>query len=87
MSHTRKPKSDPDFVRSLGWVANGCSDQAFFAFDPWSGLLRSRQLSAHSEPAFGAAYLDRAAPRLATAKFLVVALALGPFIEPDPGSN
>lgn len=33
----------------------------------------------------GVAYLDRAAPRLATAKFLV--LARGLFIEPGPGSN
>ncbi len=33
----------------------------------------------------GAAYLERADPRLATAKFLV--LARGPFIEPGPGSN
>jgi hypothetical protein len=35
----------------------------------------------------GAVYLERAAPRLAPAKFLVAALALGPFIEPAPGSN
>jgi hypothetical protein len=35
----------------------------------------------------GTAYLDRAAPRLAPAKVLVLALALGPFIEPAPGSN
>ncbi len=33
----------------------------------------------------GAAYLERADPRLATAKFL--APARGPFIEPGPGSN
>ena len=35
----------------------------------------------------GTAYLDRAAPRLAPAKFLALVFAPGPFIEPDPGSN
>ncbi len=35
----------------------------------------------------GAAYLDRAAPRFAPAKFLVLAFARGLFIEPGPGSN
>ncbi len=35
----------------------------------------------------GTAYLDRAAPRLAPAKFLVLAFTAGPFIEPAPGSN
>jgi hypothetical protein len=35
----------------------------------------------------GTAYLDRAAPRLAPAKFLVLAFAPGPFIELAPGSN
>ena len=35
----------------------------------------------------GTAYLDRAAPRLAPAKFLVLAFATGPFIELAPGSN
>ena len=35
----------------------------------------------------GAAYLDRAAPRFARAKFLVLAFARGLFIEPGPGSN
>ena len=35
----------------------------------------------------GTVYLDRAAPRLAPAKFLVLAFTRGPFIELDPGSN
>ena len=35
----------------------------------------------------GTAYLDRAAPRLATAKFLVLAFMRGLLIEPGPGSN
>jgi hypothetical protein len=35
----------------------------------------------------GTAYLDRAAPRFAPAKFLALAFTLGLFIEPDPGSN
>ncbi len=35
----------------------------------------------------GTAYLDRAAPRLAPATFLVLAFTVGPFIEPVPGSN
>jgi len=33
------------------------------------------------------AYLERAAPRFAPPKFLVLAFTTGPFIEPDPGSN
>jgi hypothetical protein len=35
----------------------------------------------------GTAYLDRAAPRFATAKFLVLAFTRGPLIELAPGSN
>jgi hypothetical protein len=35
----------------------------------------------------GTAYLDRAAPRLAAPKFLVLAFTRGPFIELAPGSN
>jgi hypothetical protein len=35
----------------------------------------------------GTAYLDRAAPRLASAKFLTLAFTRGPFIELAPGSN
>jgi hypothetical protein len=35
----------------------------------------------------GTAYLDRAAPRFAPAKFLVLAFTRGPFIELAPGSN
>jgi len=35
----------------------------------------------------GTAYLDRAAPRLAPAKFLMLAFTCGLFIEPGPGSN
>jgi len=35
----------------------------------------------------GPAYLDRAAPRFAPAKFLAWVFVFGPFIEPDPGSN
>jgi len=35
----------------------------------------------------GTAYLDRAVPRLAPAKFFVLAFVRGPFIEPVPGSN
>ena len=38
-------------------------------------------------PISGAAYLDRAAPRFAPAKFLVLAFARGLFIELVPGSN
>jgi hypothetical protein len=33
------------------------------------------------------AYLDRAAPLFAPAKFLALAFTRGLFIEPDPGSN
>ncbi len=33
------------------------------------------------------AYLDRTAPRFATAKFLVLAFTRGPFIELAPGLN
>jgi hypothetical protein len=35
----------------------------------------------------GMAYLDRAAPRFAPAKFLALAFKRGPFIELAPGSN
>jgi hypothetical protein len=35
----------------------------------------------------GMAYLDRAAPRLALAKFLVLGFMRGLLIEPAPGSN
>ena len=35
----------------------------------------------------GTAYLDRAAPRLAPAKFLVLGFMRGLLIEPGPGSN
>ncbi len=35
----------------------------------------------------GTAYLDRAAPRFAPAKFLVLAFTRGLFIELAPGSN
>jgi hypothetical protein len=35
----------------------------------------------------GTAYLDRAAPRFAPAKFLALAFTPRPFIEPAPGSN
>jgi hypothetical protein len=35
----------------------------------------------------GTAYFDRAAPRLAPAKFLVLAFVPGLLIEPAPGSN
>lgn len=48
---------------------------------------RIRRRGALSPRAFSIAYLDRAAPRLAPPKFLAPAFALGPFIEPAPGSN
>lgn len=35
----------------------------------------------------GTAYLDRAAPRFAPAKFLALVFTPGPFIELAPGSN
>ncbi len=35
----------------------------------------------------GTAYLDRAVPRFAPAKFLALAFTRGPLIEPAPGSN
>jgi hypothetical protein len=35
----------------------------------------------------GEVYLERADPRFAPAKFAVLVFILGPFIEPEPGSN